>query len=162
MIRNVRIDDAKEIVDIYNYYILNTNITFEIDEINEEEMRRRIVEKTKANPWIVYEEENKIIGYAYVGEWKSRSAFRFAKEITIYLDVNAKGKGKGSKLMEGLLKECKSYDISTLISIITVPNDISQSLHKRFGFEKAGYFKKVGFKGNEWIDVMYFQLQMER
>ena len=161
MIRNVRIEDAKEIVDIYNYYILNTNVTFEIDNLELEEMERRIVESTKSNPWIVYEEDNKIVGYAYVGEWKARVAFRFAKEISIYLDTNAKGRGIGTKLMEKLLEECKNCDIHTLISIITMPNDTSMALHKRFGFEKAGYFKEVGFKGEKWLDVIYLQLLMK-
>jgi len=162
MIRNVRIEDAKDIVDIYNYYILNTNITFEIDSLDVEEMEKRIVDKTKSNPWIVYEEDNKIVGYAYVGEWKSRVAYRFAKEISIYLDNNARGQGVGTKLMRRLLEECKNQDIHTLISIITMPNDISMSIHKRFGFEKAGYFKEVGFKGGKWLDVVYLQLMMKK
>ncbi|PRR83121.1 GNAT family N-acetyltransferase [Clostridium vincentii] len=160
MIRNVRIEDAKEIVDIYNYYILNSNVTFEIDSIDLEEMEKRIMENIKSNPWIVYEENNKILGYAYVGEWKSRVAFRFAKEMSVYLDVNLRGRGIGTKLMEKLLAECKKCDIHTLISIITMPNDTSLALHKKFGFEKAGYFKEVGFKGEKWLDVIYLQLLM--
>jgi phosphinothricin acetyltransferase len=68
MIRNVRIEDAKEIVDIYNYYISNTNVTFEIDNLESEEMERRIVENTKFNPWIVYEEDNKHKEVGFKGE----------------------------------------------------------------------------------------------
>lgn len=161
MLRNVSIEDAKEIGDIYNYYILNTNVTFEIDSIELEEMKRRIVKTTKFNPWIVYEEDNKILGYAYIGEWKAREAFRFAKEISIYLDPTAKGQGIGTKLMEKLLEKCENYDVHTLISIITMPNNTSMALHKRFGFEKAGYFKEVGFKGEKWLDVAYLQLTIK-
>ena len=162
MIRNVQIEDAKDIADIYNYYILNTNVTFEIESLEVEEMEKRIVEKTKTNPWIVYEEDNKIVGYAYAGEWKSRAAFSYAKEISIYLDINARGQGTGTKLMKELLEKCKDQDIHTLIAIITMPNDTSLALHKRFGFEKAGYFKEVGFKGKKWLDVIYLQLLMRK
>lgn len=162
MIRNVQIEDAKEIANIYNYYILNTNVTFEVESLEVKEMEKRIVEKTKTNPWIVYEEDSKIVGYAYAGEWKSRAAYRFAKEISIYLDINARGQGVGTKLMKELLEKCKDQDIHTLMAIITIPNDTSLALHKRFGFEKAGYFKEVGFKSEKWLDVIYLQLLMRK
>ena len=88
MIRSVTIEDAKEIVEIYNYYILNTNITFEEKELDVEEMERRIELKIKNNPWTVYEKNGQVLGYAYLSEWHERSAYRFSKEVSIYLHKN--------------------------------------------------------------------------
>lgn len=161
MIRNVKVEDAKEIVDIYNHYILNTNVTFEVEALASGEMAKRIEKKTKDNPWIVYEEDNKILGYAYVGEFRERMAYKFTKEVTIYLDKSVVRRGIGTKLMEALIERCKKeYDIHTLISVVTVPNASSISIHKKFGFERVGYFKEVGFKNNKWLDVEYLQLMI--
>ena len=161
MIRNVKVEDAKEIVDIYNHYILNTNVTFEVEALASGEMAKRIEKKTKDNPWIVYEEDNKILGYAYVGEFRERMAYKFTKEVTIYLDKSVVRRGIGRKLMEALIERCKKeYDIHTLISVVTVPNASSISIHKKFGFERVGYFKEVGFKNNKWLDVEYLQLMI--
>lgn len=161
MIRNVKVEDAKEIVDIYNHYILNTNVTFEVEALASDEMAKRIEKKIKDNPWIVYEEDNKILGYAYVGEFRERIAYKFTKEVTIYLDKSVVRRGIGTKLMEALIERCKTeYDIHTLISVVTVPNASSISIHKKFGFERVGYFKEVGFKNNKWLDVEYLQLMI--
>lgn len=161
MIRNIRLEDAEEIVDIYNYYILNTNVTFEADELKKEEMASRIEEKTKDNPWIVYEENNNILGYAYVGDFRGRIADRFTKEVSIYLKNDSVKRGIGTKLMKALIEICNNeYDIHTLISVVTMPNNASTAIHKKFGFERAGYFKEVGFKNDKWLDVEYLQLML--
>lgn len=160
MIRNVKVEDAKDIANINNYYILNTCITFDIDKLQSKDMEEKIKKKKNKEPWIVYEEDNKILGYAYVGEWRSKAAFNFTKEVTIYLDINKKGKGIGTKLMEELLKRCKEYGIHTLISVITMPNDVSVTLHERFGFKQVAYYKEVGFKQEKWLDVGSWQLHI--
>ena len=148
-------------MDIYNHYILNTNVTFEVEALASGEMAKRIEKKIKDNPWIVYEEDNKILGYAYVGEFRERIAYKFTKEVTIYLDKSVVRRGIGTKLMEALIERCKTeYDIHTLISVVTVPNASSISIHKKFGFERVGYFKEVGFKNNKWLDVEYLQLMI--
>lgn len=66
MIREVKLSDAKAIVNIYNYYILNTNITFEEKQLTVDDMEERIIEKTAKHPWIVYEMNGQVIGYAYL------------------------------------------------------------------------------------------------
>ena len=157
MIRSVRISDAKDIVDIYNYYILNTNITFEEEEVTIKDMEDRIREKIKSNPWIVYEEDNKVIGYAYLSQWHNRSAYKFSKESSIYLDVNSKGKKIGIKLYEELLRLAKEYNVHTIVAGITIPNDASIGIHEKLGFEKIAEFKEIGFKDNQWLNVGYWQ-----
>lgn len=160
MIRSVTIEDAKEIVEIYNYYILNTNITFEEKELDVEEMERRIELKIKNNPWTVYEKNGQVLGYAYLSEWHERSAYRFSKEVSIYLHKNFCGVGIGKQLLENIIDIAKEekYNTKVLVSGITIPNDSSIGIHERFGFEKVAEFKKIGFKNNEWLNVGYWQL----
>lgn len=157
MIRSVKISDAKDIVNIYNYYVLNTNITFEEEELTIKDMEDRIIEKTKNHPWIVYEEDNKVIGYAHLSQWHNKSAYKFSNESSIYLDINSRGKKIGIKLYEELLRLAKEYNIHTIVAGITIPNDASIGIHERLGFEKIAEFKEIGFKNNQWLDVGYWQ-----
>lgn len=161
MIRKVKLSDAKDIVEIYNPYILNTNITFEEEPIDEEEMKKRILEKTANNPWIVYEENNKVIGYAYLSNWMHRSAFKYSKEISIYLDMNVLSKGIGTMLFKTLLEECMNYKIHSIVSGITIPNEKSVRLHEKFGFKNIATFYEIGYKNNEWLNVGYWQLNLK-
>ena len=118
MIREVKLSDAKAIVDIYNYYILNTNITFEEKQLTVDDMEERIIEKTAKHPWIVYERDGQVIGYAYLSGWHSRSAYRYSNEASIYLDSNEKGHGIGKELFGQLLEVSKGYGVHTILNII--------------------------------------------
>lgn len=158
MIREVKVEDAKAIVDIYNYYIKNTVVTFEEDELSIKEMEERIIEKTKHNPWIVYEEEGRVLGYAYLSNWNPRISFRYTSEISIYFDINNLGKGRGTKLFKELIDLAQNYNIHTIVSAITMPNDVSVKLHEKVGFIQVAEFKEVGFKQNRWLDLGHFQL----
>lgn len=160
MIRYVNIEDAEQLVNIYNYYIKNTVITFETECIDVTDMKNRIKKKVIDNPWIVYEENNKILGYAYVGEFNSKEAFNKTREVTIYVDKDELGKGIGSKLMYELIERCKEYKFHLLISIITVPNAGSEVLHQKFKFKRVGVLNDAGFKMNKWLDVAYWQLKI--
>ncbi|MDB2076083.1 GNAT family N-acetyltransferase [Clostridium paraputrificum] len=157
MIREVKLSDAKAIVDIYNYYILNTNITFEEKQLTVDDMEERIIEKTAKHPWIVYERDGQVIGYAYLSGWHSRSAYRYSNEASIYLDSNEKGHGIGKELFGQLLEVSKCYGVHTIVSGITIPNTESISLHEKFGFKKIAEFEEIGFKNNKWLNVGYWQ-----
>ncbi len=156
MIRKIQIDDAKKICDIYNYYIKSTIITFEEELVSEVEMTDRI--KSATLPWLVFEENEKIPGYAFASEWKSRCAYKYSVEISIYLDTNFKGKGIGQQLYNELLQQLKELKYQTIIAGISLPNEASVKFHEKFGFEKVAHFKKVGYKFNKFIDVGYWQL----
>jgi phosphinothricin acetyltransferase len=158
MIKNASFIHAREISEIYNYYIKNSTITFEEKEVSELEMKTRIQKLTKKFPWIVYLEQGKVLGYAYVSEWKSRGAYKYSVESTIYLHPDAKGKKIGSKLYADLLERSKNNELHAIIAGIALPNDASIALHKKFGFEKVAQFKEVGNKFDQWVDVSYWEL----
>lgn len=161
MIRNVTPGDARQICCIYNYYIAETTITFEEETLDISEMERRIREISRVHPWIVYEEDGKILGYAYAHTWRSRSAFRYSLESTVYLDPDACGKGLGSKLYACLIEVLKDQGYRMLIGVLTMPNDGSRKLHEKFGFKKVAYYPEVGFKFNKWIDIASWQLKLQ-
>jgi phosphinothricin acetyltransferase len=161
MTRHVKITDAGQICAIYNHYIINTTATFEEEEITEEEMRIRIKQLTRRFPWLVCEVENEIKGYAYATDWKSRSAYRYSAETTVYLKSDYLGKGIGSILYQELIKEMKSLSYQTLIGGIALPNNSSIALHEKMNFKKVAHFQQIGFKLNQWIDVGYWQLLLK-
>lgn len=158
MIENASFIHASEISEIYNYYIKNSCITFEEHEVSEFEMKTRIESVKKKFPWIVYIEQGKVFGYAYVSDWKSRCAYKYSVESTVYLHPDAKGKKIGTKLYDELLKRLKNSETHAVIAGIALPNAASIALHKKFGFEKVAQFKEVGNKFNQWVDVSYWEL----
>ncbi|OMP32821.1 arsinothricin resistance N-acetyltransferase ArsN1 family B [Mangrovimonas sp. DI 80] len=158
MVRNVEMSDAEEISNIYNYYIKNTVITFEETPITKEEMAERIKTNSAQYPWIVYEENNEILGYAYAMAWKSRSAYRYTVESTVYLRYDQHGKGLGTQLYKSLINQLKKQKFHAVIGGIALPNDLSIALHEKLGFEKIAQFKEVGYKFEKWIDVGYWEL----
>ena len=104
------------------------------------------------------EDEGQVVGYAYASRWKSRCAYRYSVETTVYLSSAATGKGFGSLLYEHLIAELRQRSIHSLIGGIALPNNASVSLHEKLGFEKVAHFKEVGWKFNQWIDVGYWEL----
>lgn len=158
MIRDVKIEDAKSICEIYNHYIKNTSITFEVREIDKDTMAERIADISEKFFWIVYEKEGKILGYAYVSSFKSRSAYNNTVEGSVYIRKDKAGKGIGSTLLSQLITRCRERNYHTVIGTITLPNERSVALHEKFGFKKVAHFKEVGFKFGSWIDVGSWQL----
>ncbi len=162
MIRNIHMDDAKAVADIYNYYIKNTVITFEENPVTEDEMKDRIKLYNLNLPWIVYEENNEVLGYAYASEWKSRCAYKFSVESTVYLKHQEKGKGLGTKLYQELINLIKESPVHAIIGGIALPNNPSVALHEKLGFEKVAEFKEVGFKFETWVNVGYWELILNK
>ncbi|MEM6525201.1 MAG: arsinothricin resistance N-acetyltransferase ArsN1 family B [Bacteroidota bacterium] len=158
MIRSATLKDAIPITEIYNYYILNSVATFEEIEVTAADMGRRIQEVTSKLPWIVYEEDSSILGYAYATKWKSRSAYKNTVESTVYIKPGAHKKGIGMRLYQELMDKLKALKLHTVLAGITLPNEASVALHEKLGFIKVGQLKEVGFKFEKWVDVGYWEL----
>ncbi len=159
MLRAATPSDAAAIAAIYNHYVLNTIITFEEKAVSVAEMASRINEVLAAGrPWFVWEEAGRVLGYAYASGWKSRCAYRYAVESSIYLDKDATGKGLGTKLYVALIDALRAKKIHCIIGGIALPNPASVGISEKLGFQKIGHFKEVGWKFNQWIDVGYWEL----
>lgn len=156
MIREATFSDARRIAEIYNYYILNTTITFELDPITPEEIINRMERYQEVGPYLVYEENDEILGYAYVSKFRERRAYEHSVESTIYLKNGFRGKGLGSRLYSELLAQV-SLERHVIIGGIALPNEASVKLHERCGFRKVGHFSEVGKKFGRWIDVGFWQ-----
>jgi L-amino acid N-acyltransferase YncA len=162
MIRMAADDDADKICEIYNYYIINTPISFEEEPVTADEMKRRVESVLKNYPWLVYEEGGEILGYAYASQWRTRSAYRFSAESTVYVKHGITGRGIGSELYAQILKELENRSVHAVLSIISLPNEKSQALHEKFGFKKVAHYSQVGFKFGRWIDSGHWELLLHR
>jgi phosphinothricin acetyltransferase len=160
MIRPATPDDASAIVDIYNHYVATTVISFEERPVTPDEMAGRIRDVLAALPWLVYESEGRVVGYAYATKWRVRSAYRYSAETSVYVAPGQGGKGIGSALYKTLLEELRAREIHMAIGGIAQPNPASVALHERLGFEKVAHFKQVGRKFDRWIDMGYWELQL--
>lgn len=132
--------------------------TFEETPVSPDEMRQRIVDTIRAYPWLVCEEDGKLLGYCYGRKWRERAAYRHSVEVSVYLDPSAVGKGRGSALFGALLAELRTRHVHCVIGGVSLPNEASVALLEKFGFRPAAHFKEVGNKFDRWIDVGYWQL----
>ena len=161
MIRHATPSDAEAIRGIYNHYVLNTTVSFEEEAVAPEEMARRVEAVAAAGlPWLVLEEEGRLVGYAYATPWKTRSGYRHSVESSVYLEPAALGKGHGSRLYSELLAALRSRALRTAIGGIALPNEGSVALHEKLGFRKVAHFECVGWKLERWVDVGYWQLML--
>lgn len=160
MLRDCTPRDAGPVCAIYNHYVEHTPVTFEETPIGADEMARRIAEVTSRFPWLVWEQDNTVVGYAYATSWKPRSAYRYSVETTIYLDPDAKGKGIGTLLYRSLVDRLRSAGIHCAVGGIAQPNPASVALHEKLGFVNIGQFREIGLKFGRWIDVGYWELRL--
>jgi len=161
MIRKAHIQDAPQLAKIYNYYIINTGVTFEEEPIDDKEMSNRIQDIIQKLPYLVYEEDGLILGYAYASPWKSRIGYRMTVESSIYLKQGSFGKRIGTRLYTKLIELLKEKKMHSVIGGIALPNDASIALHEKLGFKKVAQFEEVGVKFEKWIDVGYWELVLD-
>lgn len=161
-IRPAKLDDAEIMLAIYSPYIFETPISFETEVPSIEEFRNRIQEKEGRYPWLLCEVDNRVVGYAYAGAFRTRCAYAWSAESSIYVDRSYHGKGVGQALYSCLFQILKEQGVVNVIGGMTMPNEKSQKLHERFGFVQVACFKNVGFKLGRWWDVGYWQLQLQK
>jgi L-amino acid N-acyltransferase YncA len=158
VIRSATLADAHVIESIYNWYIESTIVTFEEERVVAADISERIDKVLKGSlPWLVLEQANEIVGYAYATPWRARRAYRFCVETSIYLARDWAGQGFGTELYEHLLAQLTERNMHVAIGGIALPNGASVRLHEKLGFRKVAHFEQVGFKFGSWIDVGYWQ-----
>lgn len=155
-IRFVNESDTLCLLKIYEQYI-ETPITFEYELPTFKEFKTRIKNIKSEYPYLVCEEDNKIIGYAYADRYKEREAYSWDAELSIYLNKEYTSKGTGKKLYTILIEILKLQGIKNVYGCVTLPNEKSEKLHKSLGFKIAGVFYSTGYKCGKWQDVAYFE-----
>lgn len=146
--------DCAAMLGIYAQYI-DTSITFEQTLPTEEEFAARLRVVQKAYPWLVWEEDGRILGYAYAHPFAERVSYLPSAELSVYVDKDARGKKLGKKLYLALMEILKLQNVKTVYGLVTSPNARSEALHEALGFRREGRLCNVGYK-NGWRDVSWF------
>lgn len=160
MIRKAKVSDVERIREIYNHYVINTDVSLEYDPLSFEEMKNRFESISSSHPYIVYEENNLVLGYGYLTDFKPRKGYMYSKEVSVYLDKNLTQKGNGSKIFAKLKQEAKERGYKELIFSISTLNTSSILFFKKFGAQEVGVLKNVGFKFNKTTSVSLLQLSL--
>jgi L-amino acid N-acyltransferase YncA len=151
--------DAAACAAIYAPYVTDTAVTFETEPPTVAEMAERIAAAERTHAWLVLEdlEEGRIVGYAYAVPFKSRPAYRWACETSIYLETGRQRTGGGRALYEALLPRLAERGYRSAIAGMTLPNAASAGLHRAMGFEPVGTYRRIGWKHGRWHDVAWMQ-----
>jgi L-amino acid N-acyltransferase YncA len=152
--------DAAAIAAIYAPFVNDTVISFEDVAPTEGEITARIERLTKTHAWLVADDGGEILGYAYGCPHRERAAYRWATEVSVYVDPRHQRRGAGRALYGSLLPRLAEQDYRIALAGIALPNDASIGLHEACGFKLVGVYRRIGFKHGEWWDVGWWQLDL--
>lgn len=158
-IRHAKVTDLNIINDIYNYFILNSAITFDVEPWS---MAKRTawfndIQNNKRLNVLVAVSKNKVIGFAYNAPFKPKQAFDSSTELTIYKSADSSLKGVGRALYRHILLSLKPNNYHRAYAWITTPNAPSMRLHRALGFKQTGLMKEVGYKHGKFHDVVLLE-----
>lgn len=160
-IRLVTENDASAVQAIYAPYVKDTIISFEVEPPDVNEMRSRIQKTLAKYPWLVYEDETGVLGYAYAGVHNERLAYQWSTNVSVYVAARAHRRGIGRALYTPLFALLRLQGFYTAIAGITLPNDASTGIHQTMGFEPIGIYRKVGYKFGKWHDVAWLGMVLQ-
>ncbi|MCC7528819.1 MAG: N-acetyltransferase [Candidatus Melainabacteria bacterium] len=159
-IRLATSNDAQSVLDIYAPYCLKSPATFEIQPPDVGEIRNRIDKTLTRFPYLIFEENQDPVAFAYAGQYMERAAYRFSAAVSVYVKEGFHGTGKGKALYGVLIPLLKKQGFCNAFAGITMPNPGSEALHKALGFVQTGLYKNVGYKFEKWHDVSWWQLPL--
>jgi L-amino acid N-acyltransferase YncA len=155
--------DLDAITSIYEDAVVYGTATYELEPPSRDEMAERFAAlEAEGYPYFVAERAGSVVGYAYAGPFRSRPAYRFIVENSIYLGPDAKGQGVGRLLLERLLAEATALGFRQMIAVIGdgSPQSPSVRLHERAGFRHSGVLVGSGYKHGRWLDTVFMQYEM--
>jgi phosphinothricin acetyltransferase len=159
VIRPSRDEDLAAITAIYGYHVLHGVASFEEIPADLDEMaqrRRHII--ARGLPYLVAERRERVLGYCYASAYRSRSAYRFTLEDSIYIDSDEVGRGIGQALLSAVIAHSEKLGYRQMVAVIGGSDQWpSIRLHERLGFSRAGLLSAVGFKFGGWIDTLLMQ-----
>ncbi|MGO9763208.1 MAG: N-acetyltransferase family protein [Solirubrobacteraceae bacterium] len=149
--------DGQACAAIYAPYVAGTAFTFEYEAPSAHEMGRRIA---AAYAWLIAEVDGRPIGYAYGGRHQARAAYRWAADVSVYVEREHRGAGAGRALYTQLFERLRAAGLWTLCAGVTQPNPASDGLHRAMGFVQVGTYRRIGWKAGAWHDVLWWQLDL--
>jgi phosphinothricin acetyltransferase len=161
MIRVAHDDDAVVIHDIYAPAVLHGAATFETALPGVDAMRERIRSRLQHYPWLVWEENGRVLAYAYAGRFRDRAAYDWIAETSIYVHADAQRRGIARQLYGTLLEAMRLQGINQAVGAITLPGPASVRMHEAMGFTSAGVWHQCGYKLGQWWDVGVWQRQLQ-
>ena len=155
--------DVPAIAAIYHHHVLHSPATFELEPPGVQEMTiRRAHLLEKGFPYLVAERDGEVIGYTYAGPYRTRPAYRFTVENSVYVRPGNLRQGIGQRLLAALLVECARKEFRQVIAVIgDSANQASIRLHERLGFRLVGTLRSVGFKFDRWYDSVLMQRDLD-
>ena len=163
-LRDASMADAERLLDIYDYYVKNTAITFEYKTPTLDEFRSRMARITKRYPYLIILRDGQIQGYAYAGPFVGRAAYDWSCEMTIYLDHRARKQGLGRQLYTAMEQALKKMGILNLYACIGYPKTPdaylttnSANFHAHLGYVEVGRFHQCGYKFGRWYDMIWME-----
>jgi L-amino acid N-acyltransferase YncA len=152
--------DADACARIYAPYVIDSVVSFEEVAPDRNEVEARIRHVTAAYPWLVAERDGAVAGFAYASQHRERASYRWAADVTVYLDPIHHRRGIGRALYEALFALLRAQGFHVAVAGITLPNAASVGLHEALGFELVGIYRNIGYKAGAWRDVGWWQLQL--
>ncbi len=160
MIRIAHADDAAAIHDIYVPSITDGVATFETELPGVSAMRDRIVGKLSHYPWLAWEEDGRVLAYAYASRFRERAAYDWIAETSIYVHADAQRRGIARRLYGVLLDVMRLQGLNQAVGVITLPGEPSVAMHEAMGFTPAGVWRSSGYKLGQWWDVGVWQKEL--
>ncbi len=157
-IRDATLADLPAITEIYAESVDNGVATYELSAPSLAEMTARFEGITgNRYPYILAEDDGVILGYAYAGAFRTRPAYNWICEDSIYLSPAARGRGVGSALLAELMKRCEALGFRQMIAVIGGAHPASVAVHRKAGFEHQGTLKATGYKHGRWLDTVFME-----
>jgi phosphinothricin acetyltransferase len=152
--------DAAACVAIYAPYIETGATSFEEEPPSPAEFAERIAATLETYPWLVAEHGGEVVGYAYACPHRSRPAYRWAVEVSVYVAEGQRRGGSGRALYGELMERLRGHGFHVACAGITLPNEASVALHESMGFVPVGVYRRIGWKDGAWRDVGWWQLEL--
>lgn len=152
--------DAAACLALYAPYVAASAVSFEDVPPTAEQFAALMKDTGKRYPWIVLDDDGRVVGYAYASQHRARAAYRWAADVGIYVDRAHHRRGAGRTLYAALFERMRAQGLQIACAGVTLPNDASVGLHRALGFEHVGTYPAIGWKAGAWHDVSWWQLRL--
>jgi L-amino acid N-acyltransferase YncA len=160
-IRFAATTDAPAVLAIYGPFCEESPISFETERPSVQEIEGRIEKIIDRFPWLICDNENELLGYAYASSHRERVAYRWSVDVAIYISETCRGQGIATALYQVLFQLLRIQGYFNAYAGITLPNPASLRLHQKLGFEQVGIYRQVGYKSGAWHDVSWWGLRLQ-